>query len=90
MKLLSLYIEEYKNIKKQTFDFSNHEGLTLLVGNNGSGKSNLLESISDIFSNLYQGYTNFKTKGFDIKYKFNTGVTYSIKYANGNLEKKNK
>ena len=88
MKLLSLYIEEYKNIKKQTFDFSNHDGLTLLVGNNGSGKSNLLESISDIFSNLFQGYTNFKTEGFDIKYKFSTGVTYSIKYASGVLEKK--
>ena len=87
MRLKSLYIEEYKNIKNQTFDFSDHDGLTLLIGNNGSGKSNLLESISDIFSNLYQNQNHFETKGFNIKYTID-GILYSVKYENGNIEKR--
>lgn len=88
MKLKSLYIKKYKNIKGQTFDFSNHNGITLLIGNNGSGKSNLLESISDIFSNLYQKKNLYETEGFNLEYIDNADVTYSIKYENGKLEKK--
>ena len=53
MKLLSLYIEEYKNIKKQTFDFSDNSGYIALIGLNGSGKSNLLEAIGLIFNGLF-------------------------------------
>lgn len=87
MRLLTLFIEEYKNIKNQTFDFSDHDGLTLLIGNNGSGKSNLLESISDIFSNLYQNQNHFETKGFVINYIID-GIIYSVKYENGNIEKR--
>lgn len=55
MKLISLYIDEYKNIEKQNFDFSNNTGYIALIGENGSGKSNLLETISIIFSYLYNG-----------------------------------
>lgn len=80
MRLISLYIKDYKNIHEQTFDFSNHNGLTLLIGNNGSGKSNLLEAISDIFSNLYLGQSNFRTKGFEIIYEDYSRNEYSIKY----------
>ena len=54
MKLLSLYIKEYKNIKEQTFDFSKNNGLIALIGENGSGKSNLLEALSLIFAGIYQ------------------------------------
>lgn len=87
MRLKWLYIDEYKNIKRQTFDFSIHNGITLLIGNNGSGKSNLIESISDIFSNLYQGSTSFETKGFALSYIDNGGVIYSVKYRDGELTK---
>ena len=52
MKLKSLYIEDYKNIKKQTFNFSDNTGYITLIGLNGSGKSNLLEAISLIFNGL--------------------------------------
>ena len=53
MKITTLYIKDFANIHNETFEFGNSDGLTLLIGNNGSGKSNLLECISDIFSNLY-------------------------------------
>ena len=45
-RLKSVYIEKYKNIQDQTFDFSNSNGYVALIGLNGSGKSNLLEAIS--------------------------------------------
>lgn len=53
MKIKSLFIEKYKNIINQTFDFSESNNYTLLIGGNGSGKSNLLEAISIIFAYLY-------------------------------------
>ena len=46
MRLKSLYINDYKNIKEQTFDFSDNTGYIALIGLNGSGKSNLLEAIA--------------------------------------------
>lgn len=55
MRLLSLYIKDYKNIKEQTFDFNKNNGLIALIGENGSGKSNLLEALSMIFAGVFQG-----------------------------------
>ena len=79
MELIYLYIEDYKNIKNQGFNFSskftckydevkktlqideknNHIenffgeniNITAIVGENGSGKSSVLEVISKIISN---------------------------------------
>lgn len=56
MKLQELHIQGYKNLKdaaKVSFDFTNCTNYTALIGLNGSGKSNILEAVSLIFSNLY-------------------------------------
>jgi len=53
-RLQYLKIENYKNIKCIEFDFSNKDGITVLIGNNGCGKSNVLEALSSIFAGLYQ------------------------------------
>lgn len=55
MHLIFLHIDEYKNIQNRDFDFSKNTGYIALIGENGSGKSNLLEAISIIFSCLYNG-----------------------------------
>ena len=64
MKLVKLSIEGYKNLKsadKVTFDFTNCTTYTALIGLNGSGKSNILEAVSIIFSSLYHNNkTDFK------------------------------
>ena len=52
MKLLSVYIENYKNLSG-TYDFTKQDGYIALIGENGSGKSNLLEAISLIYGKLY-------------------------------------
>lgn len=51
MKLKTIKIEHYKNLKNE-FSFEQNNGYISLIGLNGSGKSNLLEAISLIFSRL--------------------------------------
>ncbi len=53
MRLLKLKVKGYKNLKNIEIDFSNTDGKILLVGKNGSGKSNLIEVLSAIFSSVY-------------------------------------
>jgi ABC-type cobalamin/Fe3+-siderophores transport system ATPase subunit len=84
MKILSLHIQGYKNLKDKTkasFDFSKCTNYVALIGLNGSGKSNVLEAISIIFSSLYQGIkTNFgvpKNSDYEIVYEL-SGDTVKI------------
>ncbi len=55
VKLKKLYVKQYKNLHEFCLDFESGNGLTILIGNNGSGKSNILEAISAIFANAYTG-----------------------------------
>ena len=55
MKLKRLNIRKYKNLIDFNVDFETGDGLSILIGNNGSGKSNVLEAISGIFANAYSG-----------------------------------
>ena len=65
MKLVSLYINGYKNLENIKIDFSHSKGKTLIIGNNGVGKSNVLEVISAIFCALFN-----KNKNVDPDFKF--------------------
>ncbi len=74
MKLLSLKIEGYKNLKdkeKVSIDFSNSTNYTALIGLNGSGKSNILEAISLIFSSLYHNSKLDDDFNYEIIYEIN-------------------
>ena len=54
MKLKKLQIIGiYKNFLNLEIDFSNCNGVSAFIGNNGSGKSNILEVFSSIFKSLY-------------------------------------
>ncbi|WP_288506310.1 ATP-binding protein [uncultured Treponema sp.] len=74
MKLKSLWLKDYKNLKDFHLDFEKGNGLSILIGNNGSGKSNVLEAISGIFAEWY-GKSS---------YKFDTD--YEVIYDKDNLE----
>lgn len=52
MKLSKFKIQEYKNFKNFEIDFKNHDNLVVIVGLNGSGKSNLLEAVSSIYKRI--------------------------------------
>lgn len=82
MKLLSLHIDKYKNLTSD-YDFTSQDGYIALIGENGSGKSNLLEAISLIFGKLYK-ISNINDIGkFRIRYEID-GTEYSY----GNIDEK--
>lgn len=81
MRLISLYIENYKNIHQQTLEFG-PDAYTTLIGLNGSGKSNWLESLAHIFLSLYD---------FSFPCDFNFVLEYILgeeRYQISNTEKK--
>ena len=77
MKLKKLQIKKYKNLIDFTVDFGSGKGLSILIGNNGSGKSNVLEAISGIFVNAYSAKPI---------HKFVYSLTYEIKGKEVKLE----
>lgn len=66
MRLKHIYISEYKNLKDFNLTFENDCFIDIFVGKNGSGKSNLLEALIEIFRDLFE--------------KTNIGFDYTISY----------
>lgn len=86
IRVNKIKVVDFKNVKNQRFDFSQHDGLTLFIGNNGSGKSNVLEFISGIFSKLLVGNTSFN-KDFEIEWEID-GHSNEVKCYTGHLTEK--
>ena len=86
MKLLKLKVINYKNLKNIDVDFEKSNGCSLIVGLNGSGKSNLLEVLSAIFSSLYLGKDtldiNFQ---FELEYQISTPITLTLLVSSPNI-----
>ena len=73
MRIKSLKVEDFFILKDFKIDFNNN--LSVLIGENGSGKSTILELIADIFGHLYKFFVlNDKTAEFveqyEIEYDF--------------------
>ncbi|PMU10194.1 MULTISPECIES: AAA family ATPase [unclassified Pseudomonas] len=49
MRLDKVYIDGFKNLKQLEIDFDESRLTTVLIGQNGAGKSNLIEAITQIF-----------------------------------------
>src|SRR5437870_3985981 len=66
MKIERLHIRDFKNLENVQADFAKAGSSIVLVGANGSGKSNLLEAIATIFRDLsIRRKTNFS---YEISY----------------------
>jgi DNA replication and repair protein RecF len=62
--LTSLHIKDYRNIQDMYFEFSS--GTHLIIGNNGQGKTNILESIYAFsIGKAFRAKTLYETIGFD-------------------------
>ena len=83
MKLKKLQIKKYKNLIDFTVDFESGKGLSILIGNNGSGKSNVLEAISGIFVNAYSAKAIHKFV-YSLTYPFFTPILVKM-HAHGNI-----
>ena len=85
MRLKKLYVDNYKNLKGFSIYFESESGLSILVGNNGSGKSNILEVISGIFHDLYKEKIDRKIKcNYTLEYSLD-GVECKIENRNGTV-----
>ncbi|WP_186071080.1 AAA family ATPase [Burkholderia gladioli] len=49
MRLDKVYIDGFKNLKHFEVDFDERQLTTVLIGQNGAGKSNLIEAIAQVF-----------------------------------------
>lgn len=79
MKLLSLKINsEFRNLKGISLQFDPSNDTYVIIGNNGSGKTNILEALSSIFSVLLSHTQNFLF-GFTIRYQIHEDV-FRVKY----------
>lgn len=72
MDLKTLYIAGYKNLVDTRLTFESREIPTAIIGNNGTGKSNLIEALLHIFIGLYYDHT--PDFDFHVKYEAHNKV----------------
>lgn len=65
MRLRSVSISRYKNLRDFSLDFAGDEFIDIFVGKNGSGKSNFLEALIEIFDHIYSLKPGAAGPGFD-------------------------
>ena len=67
MRLDRFWIGEYKNLKDVTVDFDEDHWVTVVIGWNGTGKSNVLEALATLFGDLV---TQEKAPTFSYKLRY--------------------
>ena len=84
MRLKSVYISDYKNLKAFNLAFDGESFLDIFVGKNGTGKSNLFEALTEIFCHLYE--SERRGSDFNFAYKISyelEGEDIFIEWENG-------
>lgn len=70
MELINLSIfSQYKNLQDLKIKFDHSENTHVLIGNNGSGKSSILEALSSIFNTLYDNSKTVFEFDFNLVYR---------------------
>jgi len=57
MKINYIYIDGYKNLNNLELSFDDNSTVNALIGNNGSGKSNVIEALTRVFTSVYNDST---------------------------------
>ncbi|MFB9150972.1 AAA family ATPase [Roseovarius ramblicola] len=68
MRIDWLWIDNYKNLRDLTIDFAQDNLITVVIGRNGTGKSNVLEALTVIFRDLIMG-ERFPSMKYRIAYQ---------------------
>ncbi len=63
---------QFKNLKNVSIDFDQEHWITVVIGWNGTGKSNVLEALATIFRDLIQGERK-PSFAFNLDYRINHG-----------------
>mgnify|MGYP006397600899 CR=1 FL=1 len=86
MRLASLYISQYKNLRDFSLSLDGSSFIDVFVGKNGSGKSNLFEAIIEIFHHLVEFDRDRATCDFSYRIGFEIdGKTTEISWNSGTL-----
>src|SRR3972149_467056 len=80
MRLKSVYISQYKNLRDFTLSFDGNSFIDVFVGKNGTGKSNLFEALIEIFRHLFED--SEISFGYFIQYEID-GQVVDIEWKNG-------
>lgn len=69
MRLLRVYVDGYRNLKNVEVDFDKSSLTTVVIGENGSGKSNLIEAIVEVFRAFDLGIKKIGSFRFEVEYQ---------------------
>lgn len=86
MRLRSVWISEYKNLRDFSLNFEGDGFIDIFVGKNGSGKSNFLEALIEIFDHIFRFKADEPGPGFDYEISFEiAGAETRIAWRDGLL-----
>jgi len=90
-RLLELWLEDFKNLKNYTFRFDPAHGLDVILGWNGTGKSNLFEALVIIFRDLHAWsekniWPNKPMRGYRLSYLIDDH-TVEVKWRPGRMKR---
>ena len=86
MRLKSVFISQYKNLKDFSLAFDGTSFVDVFVGKNGSGKSNLFEALIEIFRHLDQLSRADNDIDFDYRLSYEIeGQDIEIEWKSGKL-----
>jgi len=83
MKLKSIRIKNFKSLKEICFDFP-ESGILVLVGENNSGKSNIIRAIDAICGESWYGKDKMEDHDFYLRTKENN-IEIDLNFSNGHL-----
>ncbi len=70
MRLKSVFIDQYKNLKDFTLNFEGDSFIDIFVGKNATGKSNLFEALIDIFRHIVEFDRERRDLAFNYRLRF--------------------
>ncbi len=86
MRLTSLYIGQYKNLREFSLSFDGGSFIEVFVGKNGTGKSNLFEALIEIFRHLDGSRKTLAACDFKYRIGFEIdGKATEIAWSSGTL-----
>lgn len=86
MRLRSVWLSEYKNLRDFTITFEGEGFIDIFVGKNGSGKSNFQEAVIEIFDHLFDFDPEEAGPTFDYAISFEVaGEDIAIGWRNAEL-----
>lgn len=86
MRLRSVWVSQYKNLRDFTISFDGDGFIEIFVGKNGSGKSNLQEALIGLFDHLFDFDPEEPGPGFDYEVSFEiAGEVSAIGWRNAEL-----